>query len=162
MVWGWWCCGRSGRVARRRCWSLRCTHLTDSPGFAAPELEVDRVIPTDISGNSRSYLTPKLSWWRRKFLTFLCVIFENPAWPIIYFKTINNNVRSYKKLQKKNNHFFIAISLVEKFLWMFSEILSEFVRILAAFLETVEYNSKKFRKKSKWIQNILEKTLNFI
>ena len=39
------------------------------------------------------------------------------------------------------------VTLEEKYLRIFSEFLSEFVRILAAFSESWQNNSKKFRKK---------------
>ena len=53
----------------------------------------------------------------------------------------------------------IICTLAEKFLWIFSDILSEFVRILAALSERRQSNSKKFRKEANEFKIIQEKRL---
>ena len=61
-------------------------------------------------------------------------------------------------------YFLIQVRITDsriKGLWIFSEILFQFVRIFFAFLERWQINLKKFRKRNKWIQNNLVKTLYF-
>ena len=77
-------------------------------------------------------------------------------------KSYNNMLRKFSVMSTMEKvHIYRKTSLsslAEKFLCFLLEILSEFVRIFAAFSERRQSNSKKFRKKSIWIQNNSEKS----